>query len=427
MHRRRSLLLAVAIGLTAGPWPGPPQALAAPVPGHPMTNDARFATRLYHALAPQAGNLFFSPASVRVALAMATAGARGQTASQLHDALALPAGKAADDEIAALLTRWRELDDPPLGPSPSSPEMQRYLEEERARRRITLAAANRLWAQAGGHLRDAYVALLRDRYGAPLAQLDFKHAAEAARIAINKWVSDQTHAKIKELLAPRTIGSATRVVLTNAIYFKAAWQKPFDVGSTQPAPFHVAPGKDARVPFMHDIQHRRLGRIAGGRILELGYGAGDLALDVVLPDAPGGLPRLERALADGALPTWLASLAEARVEIVLPRWKSASSFELGDAMRALGAPLAFTFPGADFSGIDGTHDLFISAVIHKAVIAVDEAGTEAAAATAVLALAGGPPPSDTPTLFRADHPFLYFIRDTKTGAILFLGRLVDPS
>jgi serpin B len=387
--------------------------------------DASFAAALHGKLRAKSGNLFYSPASVRIAMAMAAAGARGDTAAQMHKALALPAGDAAHVALGKQLADWAALATPPLPTTPATdPQMQKWQEEELEHKRVVLRVVNRLWAQAGHKFREEFLELLRDDYRAPLGTVDFKK--DAARVAINKWVADATEQKIKELIA-NPIPADTKLVITNAVYFKAHWAEEFSTSMTQQQPFFTAGGKEVRVPLMRRVDHLQLGRADGATMAELPYGEGRLVMDVLLPDAKDGLAQVEDAYAKGGLKKWIGALASARVDAMLPRFRTSSSFELAEALPALGMPLAFKYPGADFSAIDDTHELFIGSVIHQAFVDVDEHGTEAAAATAVMMRAGAAPPSEKPIVFRADHPFLFFIREPASNAILFAGRLADPS
>ncbi len=392
--------------------------------------DATFANRLYGQLATKPGNLFFSPASIRIALAMTYAGARGDTAADMQRALALAAGGEAHTAFATLLASWDKLAHPAnenmAARAAADPEMQRYYEAELERKKIVLHVVNRLWAQRGYKFRDEFLKLLRDDYHAPLAELDFRHDAEAGRVTINKWVSDNTEHKIRELIARGLITDGTRLVLTNAVYFKAHWAEQFEKSATQEQPFFLDGKKQVRAPFMHQMHYFKLASFDGGQLLEMPYGDGDLVMDVVLPTARDGLPKVEKKL-DTVLAMLPSLKSGGRVDVWLPRFKTSSSFSLSDALGAIGMARAFKYPDADFSGMDGGHELYISNVVHQAFVDVDENGTEAAAATAVLMAAGSAPPRDEPTPFRADHPFLFLIRDTRSGAILFLGRLADPS
>ena len=387
--------------------------------------DAAFAAALHGKLRAQAGNLFYSPASVRVAMAMAAAGARGETATEMQRALALPAGDAANAAIGKQLAAWTALATPPLPSTPATdPQMQKWQEQELEHKRIVLRVVNRLWAQAGHKFRDEFVKLLKDTYRAPLGTVDFHH--DAARVTINKWVAEATEQKIKELLA-QPIPGDTKLVITNAVYFKAHWTDEFGEGATQKQPFFAAAGKKVEVPLMRRVGYLQLAKLDGAMMAELPYGEGNLVMDVVLPNARDGLAHVEEAYSKGAFAKWAAALSSQRVDVMLPRFRTSSEFELGEKLAAMGMPRAFHYPDADFSGIDGTKELFIGRVIHQAFVDVDEHGTEAAAATAVMMRAGAAPPSAKPIEFRADHPFLFFIRDPQSGAILFTGRLADPS
>lgn len=215
-------------------------------------------------------------------------------------------------------------------------------------------------------------------------------------------------------------------MLTNAVYFKAQWREQFRLSATREEPFFAEGKREVRVPLIRQIGKYQLGTFAGGQLLELPYASGELGMDVVLPAERDGLPEIERRFAAGELRGWLDVLKTARVEVILPRFKASSSFELAEAIDPLGMAKAFKHRDADFSGMDGTRELFISAVAHQALVDVDEHGTEAAAATATGFRLGRAPSAKEPVPFRADHPFLFLIRDTTSAAILFLGRLVNP-
>jgi len=400
-------------------------ATSAAAEGKMGDGDAAFAAALHGKLRTRAGNLFYSPASVRIALAMAAAGARGETATEMLHALSLPPGEAAHAAIGRQLAAWAALATPPLPSTPATDaQMQKWQEEELEHKRIVLRVVNRLWAQAGHKFREEFLKILRDDYRAPLGTVDFHH--DAARVAINKWVAEATQQKIKELIA-NPIPSDTKLVITNAVYFKAHWTDEFSEAATQKQPFFVGGGKEVTAPLMRRVGFLSLARVDGAMMAELPYGDGHLVMDVVLPDARDGLGKLEEAYAKGAFAKWVGALKSARVELLLPRFRTSSEFELAPPLAALGMARAFRYPDADFSGIDGTHELFIGSVIHQAFVDVDEHGTEAAAATAVMMRAGSAPPSEKPVVFRADHPFLFFIRDTTSNVVLFAGRLADPS
>ena len=419
----RRLLSAILLLLGHSSAAAAPREKATP-PAVP--DKADFTARLHGELMSKKGNLFYSPASIRMAMAMAQAGAVGETAEEMKKVLGLDGDSAA--MMAKLRADWQALGDPKL-PSWASdsndPQTQKYAEAELERRRIVLRVVNRLWGQQGRSFKDAFLATLRDRYGAPLEQLDFKSAAEASRVAINKWVSDQTEKKIDELIPAGAIPNETKLIITNAVYFKGQWSKQFETRLTKPEVFHTQDG-GKQVPMMRQLDRFRVAHIDGGLMLEMPYGEGALAMDVVLPSARDGLPALEKRFAAGALEPWLAKLETRRVDVVLPAFKTRASLELAKVLEAMGMKRAFKFPDADFSAMDGTHELFISRVIHQAFLAVDEKGTEAAAATAVMMEAGAAPPTDEPVKFRVDHPFMLIIRDTRNGEALFVGRVLDP-
>jgi serpin B len=374
----------------------------------------RFALDLYQRLAaaePQA-NLFFSPYSISTALAMTYAGARGQTATEM--AATLHFGKPQAEVPGAFAALEERLDAIGKGG------------------KVTLHTANSLWFQQSFQFRKEFVETGRKSFNAEIAGADFAKDAEGARGRINKWVADKTADKIPELLKPGVLNSMTRLVLCNAIYFKGDWARQFSANATSPQDFFVTLDRKVQAPLMSQKMKVRCATRAGFSMVELPYQGGDLAMVVLLPEAKDGLQALE-SKAEGklddssGLAAWLAALDRVRefdVVVQLPKFKLNSQFNLNNHLSALGMPAAFT-PRADFSGMNGARDLFLSAVVHQAVVEVNEQGTEAAAATAVgVALSAMPPP---PKVFRADHPFLFLIREKQSGAILFLGRVTDPT
>jgi serpin B len=364
----------------------------------------RFALDLYGRLRDRSGNLFLSPYSLSTALAMTHAGARGETAEQmvatLH--LSLPAGTLH----AAFSALERQI-------------------KAGAGRPYKLSVANALWGQEGEHFLPDFVKLLAENYGAGLRQVDFRSVEQACR-TINTWVEEQTGGKIKDLLQPAHLSPNTSLVLTNAIYFKGDWASPFPKAATKDEMFTVTEDKRVPVPTMH--RTGRLNYFDGGdfHALELPYAGNDLSMVIVLPKKVDGLARLEESLTSENLSAWLAKLGPRRVDLALPRFRVEAGFELEKVLSAMGMPLAFT-RSADFSGIDGKRELFISAVIHKAFVDVNEEGTEAAAATAVVIARPSAVVRPEPAVeFRADHPFAFLIRHNRSGSILFLGRVVNP-
>lgn len=362
----------------------------------------RFALALLARLAAGDGNLFFAPGNLRTALAMTHAGAAGKTADEMARTLhfeALPGLRVHAAQAAA------------------AAELQAGAGD------VTLRAANRLWGAQGEPFVVEYVERTRSYYGAELTGVDFA-ATEQARQTINAWVSQQTEGKIAELLAPRTIDAATRLVLTSAIYFKGTWQRAFDPARTQDRPFQV-PGQAVApaVPTMQQQAKFAYAEVAGAQVLELPYTGGRLAMTIVLPEQPDGLPGLLKDLDAARLAGWISALRSTEVRVALPRFTTRARFELVDTLAAMGMPTAFS-AAADFSRMSRGGGLSISHVIHEAFVDVNEVGTEAAAATAVVMTRSAPvkpPPS-----FVADRPFLYLIRDTQTGQIVFLGRVLDP-
>ena len=362
----------------------------------------RFGLALQKTLPKPAENLVYSPFSIASALSMTLAGARGQTASQIAAALDLRTGQesvhADMKELVALLGSDLEGD--------------------------KLAIANALWPQQGAPILKPFVDTVQQNYRAESRELDFQRNAEPSRQEINRWVSDHTAGKIPELLPQGVITALTRLVLTNAVYFKGTWATEFDPKRTSDEPFHLNSGSTVPVAMMH-----RSGRyiyLENGELqaLELPYQGGRLSMVILLPGKQDGLAKLESALTPQTLGTWTQSGISRQVDVTMPKFKVESSFSLNDALMRLGVKDAFS-NAADFSGINGNRTLSLSAVVHQAVIEVNEKGTEAAAATgAVIGLTSAMP--SQPAVFRADHPFFYVIRDRKTKCVLFAGRVVNP-
>ena len=361
-----------------------------------------FALDLYAKLREEKGNLFLSPYSLSSALAMTYAGARGQTAAQMAKALHF------DLDAPRLHAAFADLRST-LGAAGKSAGCE-------------LVVANALWAQQDCGLLKELLALTRAAYGAAAQEVDFK-AAEKARQTINAWVEKETRGKIQDLIPPDVLDAMTVLVLTNAIYFKGAWAMPFDERGTEDAPFTLLSGEKVTVPMMRRTEEFGYLKGEGFQALEMRYRGGAFSMFVFLPAKTDGLPEFEKSLAADKLAAWMGGTSVKEVAVSLPQFKLTSAFRLDEALKALGLGDPFGV-GADFSGMNGRKDLFIGAVLHKAFVDVNEAGTEAAAATAVEMKKSepmGPPP-----VFRADHPFLFLIRHNPSGSILFLGRLVNP-
>lgn len=377
-----------------------------------VRDNNEFAIAIYETLRKQPGNLFFSPFSIRTALAMTEAGARSDTAAQIRRALRI-SPEASPDGFTEFLERLNAT-------SPDTYEM---------------AVANSLWAQEGAGLKPDYVELIARQYGGIVTLADFRHAAEVARGMINRWVEDKTRNKIRDLVPPGGLTADTRLVLVNAIYFKGKWILQFDEERTHEQPFHLEGGDSVQARLMYQKDDIRYAHEDDVQIVELPYQGDEISMLVFLPDRKDGLADLEQKLSASFVHHCASQVSSRKVILFLPRFKITwGTLDLTEQLTALGMQIPFT-RAADFSGINGQmppseEALFFSAVFHKAFVEVNEEGTEAAAATAVAMMAMSTPflrkPPPIP-VFRADHPFLIAIRDRRSGAILFLGRIVDPT
>lgn len=377
-----------------------PAALAAELPeaARPVN---QFGADLYHSLSAGGDNVFYSAYSIHSALSMTLAGARGQTAQQMQSVLHVQSPNAAADNFHSLAE---------------------HLNKVRDEQKFELNIANSLWGEQSIGFRDAFTGLLKDRYGSELFKVDFRNAADAARTKINAWVSDQTKKKIPDLIPAGMLTARSRLVLVNAIYFKAAWADPFEKSATRDGDFHLVGGQTATVPLMHQTLRTRYAEQEGLQILDLPYGGGATSMLILLPTA-GDLSAAERILAPDELDRAVASLRPQQVDVTLPSFKLRFKTDLSRQLASLGMPLAFS-DTADFSSMTDREPLQISNVVHEAFVAVDEQGTEAAAATAVMMRTTAiMMPQQT---FRADHPFVFVIRDNASGAVLFAGRLMKP-
>ena len=367
-----------------------------------------FAFDLYSALKGEQGNLFYSPYSISQALAMTYAGARDTTEKEMAGTLhfTLPQDR--------------------LHPAFNSLDQQLKARGQGAKGKdgkgFRLNIVNAIWGQAGYSFLADYLDLLAQNYGAGLRTLDFRTAPESSRQTINKWVEDQTEQRIKDFIPAGAIDRLTRLVLTNAIYFNAAWANNFEKSMTQPAPFRLLEGQIVDVPMMR--QTERLGYAAGDgyQAVSLPYDGRELEMVVLLPDA-GMFAEFEKSLDADKAGLIIKAIVPKQVALSLPRFKFESEFSLGDALSNMGMPTAFSSQ-ADFSGMTGNLDLSISKVIHKAFVGVDELGTEAAAATAVIMRATAMPA--TPLEVTVDRPFIFLIRDIQTGSVIFVGRVINP-
>jgi serpin B len=368
-----------------------------------------FGADLYRRM-PRQGNAVMSPASIHLALSMTSAGARGETANEMTTVLRTQ-GLAEHHQASAVALR--SFNDPAIT-------------------EFELRVVNRLFGEREFTFEPAYVELTRASYGAPLEGLSFRTDFEGARSHINGWVANQTHDRIRDLLPPGALDGDTRLVLTNAIYLLAKWQSPFEQDDTRPATFYVDGGSQASVPTMHQTATTNYGETSDAQILEMRYRGGRLAMMFVLPKSRHGLAALEGQLSGETLARWSSAVSQQRVEIALPKFRIEPDepVRLSSHLEAMGIRLAFQRRDADFTGIANPPNpddrLHISQAFHKAFIVVDEEGTEAAAATAVVMAVAGAAPQPPANTFVADHPFLFALRDVSTGMTLFLGRVTDP-
>lgn len=384
-----------------------------------------FARRFYGQVAgAQSGNLFFSPFSIHAALSMTYAGARGETAEQMREVLAFEYAPDEGIEHAAYSQLLAALNDVPMTTFDTVEDGERTTVERPV---FELVVANRLWGQEGFSWNRGYTGLVEREYHAGLEEVDFQTNAEGARNTINDWIEETTRERIKNLIPAGALDAMTRLVLTNAIYFKANWQDVFEERATRPEPFHLADGSTAEVPMMHQSETFAYAETTNWQALEMAYERNALSMTVVLPaDRDGAMSEVEQQLASGELFESLESRQRTKVNVWFPKFRITQDLDLGDTLQAMGMSRAFS-QQADFSGMTSEAELMISKALHKAFVEVDEKGTEAAAATAiVMSLTSMPAEPEKPKVFRADRPFIFLIRHNASGAILFAGRVMDP-
>ena len=384
-----------------------PILLAAALPGADsriMPSMNAFTTASYKQLTGGDANLVLSPFNIATALSMALAGARGQTAEEIQAVLHLHYDPTYDAALGALLAD--------LTKAGNTGDNE-------------LHTANGFWVQKGFAIQPAFENTLTNNYHAPLTPLDFIANPEAARSQINRWTEDHTKEKIKNLFPAGSLDAQTRLVLTSAIYFYGKWQDPFVTSRTQPAPFTLPTGATTQANFMNQTSHFGYTETPSSQIMEMRYAGTGIVFDVLLPKTLTGLPDLEKSLTLESLTGWLGNLTTRDVQVSLPKFLAESEFSLHKALSTMGMPTAFT-DKADFSGIDPKGGLAISEVVHKAFVDVSEQGTEAAAATGIAMRATAMRMPEQAVVFRADHPFIFLIRDTRTGVVLFIGRLMNP-
>ncbi len=402
LRRPLGTLLALAACLAGRPARAQPDAESRQA----AESGAALGVDLYHSLSTGGGNLVLSPLGISEILALLSSGADGRTRDELLKAL-----------------HWGR---PPAGLAGAFGSQDGALGRSEGAGGVVLQIANGLWYQEGDGPRQAFLDGAREDFRAEVRGADFKTGAPVARLEINAWVEQKTAGKIVDLLPERALTTKTRLALVNAVYFKGRWEHPFEARRTASLPFYVQPGTGVPTPQMSESERLRTAHEPECDLLELPYAGETLSMVILLPSQRDGLAALEKALTPPSLGVWLAALdfsTPRRIHVTLPKFKMTFSTGLVDALKSSGVAAAFSPRDADFSPINGKRDLFVSTVLHKAFIDVNEEGTEAAAATFAGVATLGIMRSGE---FRADHPFLFLIRDNSTGALLFLGRFADP-
>ena len=374
-----------------------------------VDGNSEFAFNLYQQLKDaKEGNLFYSPYSISLALAMTYAGARGETAEQMAETLRflLPPDQ--------------------LHPAFNSLDLELNSRGEGAEGKdgegFRLNIINETWGQQDYEFLAEFLDTLAENYGAGMRLLDFINSPEESRITINDWVEEQTEGRIEDLIPQGAIDAITRLVLTNAIYFNAAWKYPFEEEMTGDGTFNLLDGGDVTIPMMNQTESFGYTDGDGYQAIEMLYDGNELSMVIILPDIDE-FEAIESSMDSQFIADLIDDMRSAEVALTMPKFEFESDFSLVEALAAMGMPIAFS-SAADFSGMTGSRDLTIGEVIHKSFVSVDEAGTEAAAATAVIMELTAMPDYETVTI---DHPFIFMIRDIQTDAILFVGRVMDPS
>lgn len=364
----------------------------------------QFAFDLYAKYKSEEGNLFFSPYSISSALAMTYEGAKGKTAEEMQAVLHLP------DDQERIRADFASINN----------------ELNKADKAYELTTANALWAQEDYPFVEDYFNVVAEYYGGQVTNLDFTTDTEKSRVTINNWVEDKTNDKIKDLIPEGVLTPMTRLVLTNAIYFKADWDSQFEAKDTRDGPFQLDSGQSVTAPMMRQTNDYNYGETGNLQILEMDYRGDDLSMLIILPK-DGYLNQVEDAFNQNKLSDWKSGMGTEEVRVILPKFTFETKYFMAKDLQEMGMPTAFIYPGADFTGMSPTGELYIDEVIHQTFVEVAEYGTEAAAATAVVMEAGGVRATDEPKIFNADHPFIFIIQQKDSGNILFMGRLSDPT
>ena len=360
----------------------------------------------------------------------ANCASRTATSSSRRPASPLPSPLLTPARMVKRQPRWQAALHFTLPPDRLHPAMGALLASLNATRTgYELHIADALWAENSEAFLPAFLIVTKADYAAGFHPVDFKADPNAVRATINQWVEQQTAKKITNLLGPGSVSADTRMVLTNAIYFKGDWDMPFNPKNTDGEDFHLSATQTIKTPLMFRVGTYNYFDGGTFQVLEMPYQTAELSMIVFLPKDVAGLPALEPSFAAANAQKWLAQLQSTeKILVTFPKFTMTDQFGLNDALTALGVKQAFQKSTADFSGMTGGRDLFISAAVHKAYISVDEKGTEAAAATGiVMEMATANPNQPPPITFTADHPFLFLIRDNKSGGILFMGRVTDPT
>ena len=362
----------------------------------------QFAVDFYLEIKDSGENIFFSPFSISTAFAMAYEGAKGNTSRQMEDVFYFE-----DDYIER---------------TASYAAIHNIINAKS--KKYELHTANALWAEQNYTFLENYTSTIRNYYGGNTTNMDFINNAEQSRQEINRWVEEKTKEKIKDLLPAGSINYLTRLVLTNAIYFKGEWVKKFDKDDTKDMPFKVDSETEVTVPMMKlsgENARFNYAETENMQILEMMYDGGNLSMLVLLPRE--NLDEIEPELSAENLAKWKSMMRERKIDVYFPKFRLETEYSLPGTLQDMGMTDAFSWPEADFSGMDGGRNLFISGAFHKAFIEVNEEGTEAAAATAIVMTMGMAFPNE----FRADHPFIFIIQEKTTGSILFMGRMSNPA
>lgn len=391
-----------------------------------VSGNNEFAVSLYKELAAEEGSVFFSPLSISSALAMTYAGAREETAEQMKAALhLLPEPSATHKEMSALLKDLNNRKFKDWVREEKDGKVRPVRKEVKA---FELLIANALWGQEGYPFKKEFIETNGKYYEAGLNLVDYKNKTEEARGEINKWVEDKTNGKIKNILPEGVLDEMTRLVLSNAIYFKAKWDEDFYEGATKNDVFTLANGTEIKVPMMHQEESFRFAANEDLKAVELPYSGKEICMVVIVPHDSKKFTEFEKNLSREGLEKLLKGMSYGKVDLYMPKFKTGFECSVKKVMQKLGMQDAFVMGKADLTGVADVEGdpLFISEILHKAYIDLNEKGTEAAAATVVVATGGAAPDRKKPEVIKADRPFVYLIRDRKTGSILFMGRLMQP-